>query len=368
MLGALAVALLLVLAGCSSLGGAGGSDRTAYDVPSRTPSVGGPGPPGVANDSVESPFLLVQSHVGTLSLDSFHVVRERTVRRPDGTVVRAERVDARVSTDRQQYHIRVDRRGTAVDPETRVVYASVRDGVRRGVRQATVIDARLEDGQVVSAREIAREYGAVIYPEDVLGIDPNYRDRLYRYLTVTDDAVVRPLQPGVGPDLDATTGTRYQVEALTTSDHRLLTVGPNETVANVSVRFVADERGLILEMVASYVVSRDGERLRVTERIAYPALGNVSVTRPDWFDRVADEVAATATTTGDRAPNSSVADPSDDSDPRDRAPTDPGPDLSPPSTDPHDSGDDRSESAADRRDDRSESASERSVVAVPTEP
>jgi hypothetical protein len=337
--GTVAVVALVALAGCSSLGDTD-PGRTPFDVPSQPPSVGGAGPPGITNDSVESPFLLVQSHVGVLSLDSFRVVRERTVRTAAGTVVRSFALDARVSTDRQRYRVRIDRDGTALSSRergTRVVYAATRDTPRQGARQERVLAARLgPDGTVRSATRLTAEFDPVVSPEDVLSADPNYRDRLYRYLTVTDEAVVRPLQPGGGPEVDATTGTRYRVEALTTSDRRLLASGPNETVSNVSVAFVADERGLIVETVASYVVVRGGEQFSVRERIAYPALGDVSVQRPDWFDDAAE--AATTETVGDETGSDTrVRDPSDD-DQRGRAPTD----RSPPLTAPHDAADDSS--------------------------
>ncbi len=318
-LGTVAVALLVVAAGCSGLDG---GERTPYAAPDQTVGTADGGPPGVANGSVERPFQLVQSHVGALSLSSFAVVRERTVTAADGTVVNRRRVEARVSRDRQQFLLLVERAGATVADSRRLVYASVGPDSSRGVRQDAVVSANVTAaGGVSSARRLTPGSGDVVYPTDVLSRDPTHRTLLYRYLSVADRVVVTPLAPGEGPDADTTAGTRYRVTARTTQHERLLAPDANATVSDVSVTFVADADGVVVELRVEYVLVRGDDRYRVTDRVAYPAIGDVTVERPAWFDEALDRADETTTSEDEEDPGGDVRDPGDDGETRGRAPT-----------------------------------------------
>jgi hypothetical protein len=243
----------------------------------------------VTGEGVASTFALLQSHVGLLRLDSFRVERERTVRDADGTLVRSTSVTAAVSMDRRSYRIELDRR-TPDGRERRSVYATVRteNGSRDDADggQAPVLAVEFgPNGSVRSATRLEPAVGTVLFPRAVLAENPSYRERLYRYLTVVEEATVERIDGG------ETATARYRITAETVRDPELLAPRGGR-VSNVSVRTVATENGLLVRTVASYTVVRGDRTLRVSERIAFDVVDSPPVRPPDWYETAVGDVEA----------------------------------------------------------------------------
>jgi len=285
-----AVALLLLLAGCSGLGGDDDPDRPAFDVPPTTTEAApgeesDPFPYGVNESGITSSFALLQSHVGLLRLESFRVVRERTVRTDDLDLVRLTRVDARVDADRLRYLVEIDRRGEA-GAERQVVYAPTEESVDTGRTQGSVTAVALDDEQVQSATRVEPLFEGSVPPRRVLSSPPSYRDRLYRYLAAVESARVERLDSG-----------SVRITATETTNEDRVDPGPG-TVSDLSVAVTVDSEGLITAARASYALTRNGSTVRVTERIAYSDVGSVSITPPTWYDRVQGTVTSSVTPGG----------------------------------------------------------------------
>ncbi len=283
--GTVAVALLLLLAGCSGLGGDGEPDRPAFDVPPTTEGGGeetDPFPYGVNESGVTSSFALLQAHVGVLRLESFRVVRERTVSSENGTVLRSTRVDGRVAADRLGYRLDVERLADG-NLRRQSVYASVEGTGDGGRVQGDVFAVTLGEDGVRSATRLVPRYGDTVAPRQVLAGNPSYRPQLYRYLTAIENATVRRVDDG------GTTTVR--IRATETAPDVLVA---NGTVSELSVQLVIDERGVVTETTATYAVNRGDSTVRVVERIVYSEIGTTSVTAPPWYDGVRDRVTATA--------------------------------------------------------------------------
>lgn len=286
-----AVVLLLLLAGCSGLGLGDDSDRPAFDVPPTTAGTGpdeatDPYPYGVNESGLTSSFGLLQSHVGLLRLESFRVVRERTVRTGNLTVLRSTRVDARIDRDRLRYLVEIDRRGQA-GAGRQSVYAPTEATVEGGRTQGTVLAVALADGDVRSATRIDPIFGDSVPPRRLLSGPPSYRDHLYRYLAAVETARVERLDDANGNESVRITATE------TTNENRV--VPGNGSVSDLSVVVTVDRAGLITEAGVTYALTRNGSTVRVTERIAYTEVGAVSITPPDWYDETRGTVTASRT-------------------------------------------------------------------------
>ncbi len=288
---AVAVALLLVTAGCSGFGlGGEERERPAFDVPPtaeepETDPEPDPFPYGVNESGLTSSFALLQSHVGLLRLESFRVVRERTVSTRNLTVLDSTRVDARIGTDRLRYRIETDR--GPPDASRQSVYAPTEATVDGGRTQGAVLAVALAEGEVQSATGVDPVFGESVSPRRVLSEPPSYRNRLYRYLNAVETARVERLDGG-----NESAGVRITATE-TTNENRV--VPGAGTVSNLSVAVSVDSEGVITEAMATYALTRNGSTVRVTEQIAYSAVGEVSITPPEWYDGVRGRVTASRT-------------------------------------------------------------------------
>jgi len=288
-----AVVLVVLLAGCSGLGVDDDPDRPAFDVPPTAAESGpdadsDPFPYGVNESGVTSSFGLLQTHVGLLRLESFRVVRERTVTDSTLTVLGSTRVDARVDRDRQGYLIEVDR--GPPNESRQAVYAPTTAG-ESGRTQGSVVAVALVDGEVESATRVAPAFGESVSPRRVLSGPPSYRNHLFRYLNAIETArVERP----DGANVTGEESGSVRITATETTNEDRVAPG-NGSVSDLSVAVTVDRRGLVTETRVQYALTRNGSTVRVTERIAYSDVGSVSVTAPDWYDGVRGQVTSSLT-------------------------------------------------------------------------
>lgn len=268
---ALGVVALLVLAGCSGLSGPSTPTLTPAPVPTDSASAQRPANASAVVGSWVDPLAVSTAHARSLGPTSYAVVRRRTVRSASGTLRLERRARRLVGPDGRRTYERVAVRGSVRDPDAPEVVERWQSGGR--ILVAVTADGRTTyfsppvPGEAASRRrsQLTRQRGHGLY------------------------ATLAALEPTVVER----TGDPPRIElAARRADPRpafdLLVDGSDPR--NLTFRAVIEPSGLVRERSLQYEAVRDGRRVRVTSRIRYTAVGNVSVERPPWYD---EAVAAT---------------------------------------------------------------------------
>lgn len=264
----LAVAALLLLAGCNAPAGpAGPSTETRTVTPVPVPSVEatatpeGQFAPGVRTDGVDG-GRLADAHASALANTSYTVNQTLVQRYANGTlrsryvtVARFTATPGRFAATLRQ----ADRRdGRLVERTVRrygdgdVAYAAITE--RNTTRYQRL---RWPDGEPRDPR--------LVYPENLT----NARS-IARVFTLVETRVV---------DTVEINGTRYaRLESVSNA-----TLPP---LANVSVTALVSKRGVLRSYRVTYDVARSEGSVRATVAVSYTRVGETTVSEPAWLDRV----------------------------------------------------------------------------------
>jgi hypothetical protein len=260
----LAVAVLLAVAGCNAPASDPTPDATPV-TPAPVPASTATGPtvfaPGVTDEGVTNPPRLARTHAQTLDTTSY-TVNQTLVRRFDNGTVRS-RYATRARFAEEQARFRASLR--QVDHE---------DGERTVQRTRRFGDG--DRAYVASTEGNRTDYRLLRYPDG----EPRPPSNVYvRNLT----------NPGTIERLFTLVDT-YTVETFTENGTRyahLRTVEP-ETLSplqNVTLSATVSERGVVTRYRLDYSVTRTA-RVETTVVVSYTNLGNTTVERPAWVDRV----------------------------------------------------------------------------------
>jgi hypothetical protein len=249
---AVAVVVSLVLAGCGSVVGGNGaaeaSDSVSAPTPTLTPvsvpevTTASPTlPPGVSGDSVTDSAALYDAHMAYLQGRSYTL--EVRVRADE---VRSERL-FRVETPTRYY------RQDLLPGRNFTRYADDETVYTRTAIGDNELFARSDDVDRPSAHTI-RLSKAFLQLDEVRVAETLVDGRLHYELTGS-----YPVHPTV------------------------------ETLRNVSIAAVVHPAGFIRSLNVSYVAARSGTETNVTRTFAYTDVGETTVERPAWVDRVPEE-------------------------------------------------------------------------------
>jgi hypothetical protein len=269
----IALALLVVLAGCSGLPGSGtptdgGTTPTptptaTTDTPTPTPTATpSPSPetvaPGLTESGVVDAWALAREHKTTLRSVSRTVQVERTVTAADGTTL------ARVETT-------VDRSGPLVPGTYRRTVSGSAPG---SVGEPTTDLAVWTNGTATVTKTgsgDAATYTNSSGRASVFGSDGTRWQTLFLLFTGTNVTVTdERTRNGV---------SAYRVESTgqPSGDSRFA------SYANVSLTAVVSEDGIVRRYELSYDRSIDGRQVTVTESVRFTDLTSTEVTKPTWY-------------------------------------------------------------------------------------
>jgi hypothetical protein len=266
------LAVLMVLAGCGGSSTTG--DRTPYDVPTRIPLEGGDEfPTGVNETAVEDALSVADTHARTLEGRSYRLLRNRSVRTAEGTVVSLRNVSFAVARYRDNFAVVTDRyRGDRV---VREEYYTFQDDVivaeGGGNRPAFSV---LQDGR-----------GRTTIDEVIRG-DPPFRDAVYRYLRAADTVEVTRVAGSAVGDGNAT----FRIAARSFDDPELLHPRIDGTLETASLTVRMSNRGLVTGVRLRATIDGEDRTLELTDRILIRDVDRTLVWAPEWFDAARDSL------------------------------------------------------------------------------
>lgn len=248
-----AVAVLLVLAGCAGTSpsttttttqaSTTTTTQTTTTMPSTTANEFVA--PGVSTDGVVDGFRLGAAHADTLRLNSYTVVQTETTTDADGDVIS--------STETVAKH------GDAATAGTKTV-----DGEQTAAFYHDGSSGTLKTGN---------ETTALGSPADVWTQSRSaWKEDIYAVVGASDMAVER---------FETESGkVRYR---LTAENPTKLVDVPNDA-ENPSVTVVVSSIGLVHEYTISYDTTVDGEPATYTKTVAFTNVDGTTVDQPDWHD------------------------------------------------------------------------------------
>jgi hypothetical protein len=270
-----ALAALLVTAGCSGLGpvsGDGTATSSLTPVPIPESDDREELAPGLTADGVESPEALADGHAASLSNRSYQLAVNRTVRYENGTLREQLLLDLSVAADRSY----VVETGTA-GPEAPVFL---------GTPPARAV---FWSNGSVYARQLTRD-NETTYTE----FQPTDGAGTWRYWARTVPFGGQLASPrGFIETTFASVPVRItrRVPAGETVTYWVAgnqATGPLSDVSDpqaVDLRARVTTSGLMRSLTLSYVGTMDGETVTVRWTVRYEDVGNTTVERPAWIDR-----------------------------------------------------------------------------------
>ena len=266
----LAVAVLVVLAGCSgSTSSTTTGTATAAPVPTDAPS---PAPaPAVTSRGVQSPVALVMAHERALRGTSVTVRVEESRRYANGSLrwrrTTTQRIDDGGPTTRSHYASEF--RGAT--PSGGLPSGFVRFPNTARVERYTVGDGAYHRYRLRS--------GGVWY---VGGTVSNVRPLDPGLLLLFRAVDLRLVDHGTDEEQARYRLAGTEVVSRATLE-RALGVGPVADLRNVSLEATVDADGVVREYDLTYtLVGPDGVRLHGREWVRFTDLGETTVDRPDW--------------------------------------------------------------------------------------
>jgi hypothetical protein len=280
--GTLALAGLLLLAGCGGFAGGGRSTDTVSPapVPTDTPTASGSHwPPGTGPEGVTDPIELANAHYEALLDRSYTTTRTAVTREADGRLVSRTRFHGRFGPDRTRFRFVYTAEGESPVFETTPGRLELYADETRLLRSLTVRNEtsreRLPPGSFSQRAGPFNER-----PGRAFGLRSPDREA-YLLLSAVEGAVVPVAGDGA-----------YRVRAAGIDQPVALeTLERVEDPTNVSLTATLDANGLLRAYRLSYEATRDGQRLRVERTVSYSAVGNTTVERPAWAGDVVNGTA-----------------------------------------------------------------------------
>ena len=273
---ALAVVLLLVLAGCSSFGGVDGTTRQPFDVEPTTtvdtatslPSNAtiADTPPVIVfnpvNDTIPAPFDLVEAHERRLSGRPYVLQYDQTRTYANGTTLLSEEATTVYGPNHSNY-VQDLRSRFGNDSMHRQLYAN-------GTHVWSLTEH--DESTNASPELLQRVNGNPVPPSNVL-VSRSSETVLTGLLTmsVTD---VQALDV-VPSDVDV------PVYRVVLNDTRTPNPYGDETL-DATLTLIVTEDGRIVEYSHEYTYVRDGTTVHVQTRVQYLSVDTATVNRPDW--------------------------------------------------------------------------------------
>jgi len=268
---AAAVALLVVLAGCSAL--VPGTDRpTVTPAPVPTDS---PLPPGVEPSGVTDASAFAAAHGFALGNRSYTLVTNRTVRTADGSLRSALTVRLALSAGpSREYHARVSVDGPAAplvigEPPTRAEYwANDEVYLRRQTIEDRTVYSRYDDTDAYVGTW-SFWLGTVALD---LGPETDLRSTLEGFET-------RVAERSSARDRVHLVGTAVRSDGFVDDPAEV------ESVENATLHAFVAESGFVESYHVVYDATLDhGERVRVRRSVRFERVGTTTVDRPSWYD------------------------------------------------------------------------------------
>ncbi len=254
---ALALVALLALAGCGAAPAPQGTPVTPAEVP-EAPSTTEAAPvelaPGLGPDGVTNPVRLADAHAAVLADRSFTVHQTTTRRYPNGTVrLRSDRV-VRMGADRRRF-LAVSTRQSRAEYDWRLEqYANGSHVLRKTTAGAHTRYSVLRGPDGTPRGPLS------LFPENATN-----RGGVSRLLGLLDARI---------------TGSRTE-DGRRLYDLSVDGDGP-PWLEELRMTATIDERGLVRSYAVSYVVTRDGRRVRVTVEFSVTRIGSTTVPEPSW--------------------------------------------------------------------------------------
>ena len=271
----LLVCLLLVTAGCNTLGGGDAGASTPTVTPAPVPAEETLAP-GITDDGVTNPRALAGAHAGVITNRSYRLTVNRTVRAANGTL--RERLSLELALAANRDYL-VDT-GTA-GPEAPVFLGTPPANATFWSNGSTYVRKLTRDGRTTyntfSPVEGAGtwQYWARTVPFG--GQQATPRAFLTRTFRAVDTVVVGRTE--------ANGTTTYRLRGNETTEQLEADVA---NPRNVSLTATVTDEGLVRTLSLRYVGTIDGEEVVVSRTVAYRNVGATSVERPPWFDRATD--------------------------------------------------------------------------------
>lgn len=229
--------------------------------------------PGLTERGVEDAMALVGAHRERLGGESLTIDALTVERYENGTVRNESRQTTRTAANRTRYRILVNTTApngiTGADGEgelwangTHVFHARETNGT---TNYSLFFDARSEPADT----------------RDYLRGDLTSSDRLLVLFTAFESERVERVDDG-----NAAAPERYRVTASDLAHPDFVADG--SAVENATLEAVIESDGpdsaFVREYAVRYETEIDGETVRVTERIEHSDIGETTVERPEWFD------------------------------------------------------------------------------------
>lgn len=266
---ALALALLLVTAGCSFDAGSPATDPDAPTVtPAPLPSTDTPSATATQTPpKLPDPTARAFEHAAALENRSFTLREYREIRFPNGTRYHEHETNTTVAADETRYRLRsVTRSNAASFPSGTREFNAYSNGTFVAYRGRA--DGRNDTG-LFRAPE-----GDPADPRDIVVRNPVNDDRLLALFALVSNVTVRGNE-----SFEGITATRFAQSSFVVDGVEL------RNVSLVSFEATVDD-GLVREYRLVLVGVLNGERVRAVEQVRYAEVGDAVVTQPAWFDRV----------------------------------------------------------------------------------
>lgn len=280
--GVVAVALLVVLAGCNAPLLPGGDGSTPTPSPASTPTATAttpgttapdPADAGLSASGVEDPLALTAAHEARLANTSYTLTGTTTVRAADGTVLVRNNRTVEVAAGGERF---------AWDGTSEVAPGTPA-WLNRSFRRLPV-ERAFSDGNTTTAVVVDFDGERRVHQSSDRGTGgTNWVGRDFTGATLTRWAFL-----GVDTrvvDVERVDGTvRYHLAA--TDGPQNLTVSPRDDhpAELASLTAEVDRTGVVRALVIQYVVERDGERYGVTTTLTVTDVGETTVERPGWLE------------------------------------------------------------------------------------
>lgn len=254
-----AVACLVVLAGCGGLSATGtpapATETGTAVVDSHTPTPEAVFPPGVTRSGVDDPEALATAHGSTLSTAAYTTNHTTTVTFENGTVYAATTRTATVADDRR-YLATVTQRGarTPVGFAQRVSYYA--------------------DGESLRRQVVGWNGTATVQPRE-----ESPRDALARLGVADDDRVYQLLSSATTTAVSAADGDGALVIELTGASPAAPSFVTDASLATATLTVTGE--GVVTDLTVTYDATVDGEPVTVETSVRYTVDG-ASVDPPEW--------------------------------------------------------------------------------------
>mgnify|MGYP000501250969 CR=1 FL=1 len=273
---AAAVALLVVLAGCSAF--APGTDRPTV-TPAPVPTDSGL-PPGVEPTGVTDVSALAAAHAAAIGNGSYTLVTNRTVRAANGSLRSALRVRLALSgAPARTYHATVSVEGPTAplvigEPPTRAEYwANDEVYLRRQTIDDRTVYSRYDDTDAYVGTW-SFWLGTVALN---LGPETDLRSTLRGFET-------RVAERSDDRGRTHLVGTAVRSEEFVDDGTEV------DGIENATLHAFATERGFVESYHVVYDATLDGgERVRVRRTVRFERVGTTTVDRPSWYDEAMSE-------------------------------------------------------------------------------